>query len=172
MRFFYFLAACLYALSIHSQTTDLTTLNTADGLYLFDKAVVTVSNFDTKEVMLTRAFNDTTALKDFGEVPFPPQPVFLSTYIQNGVLTGCKLWNNGKEYNVQENGHLLVPLKPSDSEAFDVFSQSYYLSPVYKLNIDGNTVTFTFTEPFGSSQYSSIPLEGKFVITLDKDHSN
>jgi len=169
MKIFLFLAACLCTLSIHSQTADSAASKAAEGLYVFKNASVTIYNDNTKAEILTRAFNDTTELEKFGEVPFIPQPVFLSAYIQGGVLSICKLWNNGKEYGVQENGHLLVPLKPSDSNKFDVFSQSFYLSPGYKLNTDGNTATFTFTEHFGNSQYSGIPLEGKFVITLLKD---
>jgi len=172
MKILLVLAACLCTLSGHSQTAAPAASAAADGLYVFKSATVTIYNDNTKAEILTRAFNDTTALKNFYEVPSPPQPVFLSANMQNGVLTGCKLWNNGKEYSVRENGHLLAPLKPSDSDKFDVFSQSYYLSPVYKLNTDGNTVTFTFTEHFGSSLYSSIPLEGKFVITLVRDQSN
>jgi len=171
MKMLLVLAVCLCTVSMHSQTAAPAVSKAADGLYVFKSATVAIYNYDTKAEVLSRTFNDGPSLKELGEIPFPPQPVFLSANIQDGILTMCKLWNNGKEYSVQENGHLLVSAKPSDSDKNDVFPQSFSLSPLYKLNIEGNTATFTFTEPFGNSKYN-FPLEGKFVITLVKDQSN
>jgi len=171
MKMFLVLAVCLCTLSTHSQTAAPAVSNAADGLYVFKSATVAIYNYDTKAEVLSRVFNDIASLNEFNELPYPPQPVFLSAYIQGGVLTICILWNNGKEYSVQEDGHLLVSAKPSDSDKNDVFSQPFSLSPLYKLDVKGNTAIFTFTESFGNSRYT-FPLEGKFVITLVKDQSN
>jgi len=161
---------CLYAFSAYSQTnTDKIT-----GNYVFGKAVVTAYNYDTKAEAFTHTFNDIASLDEMNSLPYPSQPVFLSAYIQGGVLTGCQLWNNNREYSVQENGHLLVPTKPDDSEQtngnIDLFSQPYYLSPIYTLDLNDNTATFTFTEPYGNGSFS-FPLEGKFVITLVREET-
>jgi len=171
MKPFYIITACLclYAFSAYSQAEAV-----ADGNYVFDKAVVTAYNYNTKAEVFTRTFNDLESLKGLGDLPFPVQPVFLSAYIQKGVLTFCKLWNNNKDYSVQENGTLLVPTKPDDSEQpdelFDPFSQPYSLSPIYKLDLDAHTATFTFTEPYGNGAFD-FPLEGKLVISLVREET-
>lgn len=161
---------CLYALTAYSQTDN----KNSDGYYVFSKAVVTVYNYNTKAEALTRTFNDIASLSELNDLPFPVQPVFLSAYIQGGVLTICKLWNNNREYSVQENGHLLVPAKPFNDEQpdknSDPFSQPYYLSPIYKLELNDDTAIFTFTEPYGNGSFS-FPLEGKFVITLVRENT-
>jgi hypothetical protein len=168
MKSIYILTAflCLY-FSAYSQTNKV-----ADGNYVFGKAVVTAYNYDTKAEVFTHTFNDVASLDELKDLPYPVQPVFLSAFIQNGVMTLCTLWNNNKEYSVQEEGHLLVPAKPVEGENgnFDPFSQPYYLSPLYKLELEGDTATFTFTEPYGSGAYS-FPLEGKFVITLTREET-
>jgi hypothetical protein len=158
--------------SAYAQTVDAKVAASSDGSYSFSKATVTIYHYHTKAEVFSRTFNDTVSLKGLDTIPFPPQPVFLSAFIQNGILTACKLWNNHKEYSVQNNGRLLVPAIPSggNSDEADMFSQPYSLSPLYKLNIAGNTATFTFTESFGNSSYS-FPLEGKFVIILTKDEN-
>jgi len=158
---------CLCVFSVYSQTDKVT-----DGNYVFSKAIAVAYNYDTKAEVFTHTFNDIASLNELNDLPFPIQPVFLSAYIQGGVLTLCTLWNNNREYSVQENGRLLVPAKPIDSEQtnenFDLFSQPYNLSPTYRLDLDGNTATFTFTEPYGNGSYK-FPLEGKFVITLVRE---
>jgi hypothetical protein len=165
MRLIYIVTAflCLYAFSVYSQTNKV-----EDGNYVFSKAVVAAYNYNTKTEVFTYTFNDTVSLKKLDELPFPIQPVFLSAYMQKGVLAFCKLWNDNMDYNVEDEGRILVPAKLSDSE--NLFSQPYRLSPIYKLDIDGNTATFTFTEPYGSGLYS-FPLEGKFVIVLVREES-
>ena len=150
------------------------TATTTNGNYVFSKAIVTAYNYETKAEVFTHVFNKTDSLEKLNNLPFPTQPVFLSATIQDGVLTFCKLWNTGFDYSVIENGKLLIPSKPSDSERteenFHPFSQPYYLSPIYKLELDGNTATFTFTEPYGSGAYS-FPLEGKFVIIMTREET-
>ena len=106
-------------------------------------------------------------------LPFPVQPVFLSAHIQSGQLTACTLWNNLKEYNVVDEGRLLLPAKESDGDVNakpeeDIFSMSYSLSPQYTLTIEGNTATFIFPEIYGNSQYN-FTLEGTFTIILVRD---
>jgi len=171
MKPLYFITAflCLYVLSAYSQTDRNT-----DGNYVFEKAVATAYNYDTKAEVFTRTFNDIASLQELNNLPFPFQPVFLSVTIKNGVLSFCKLWNSDSEYFVQENGRLLVPTKIPGSEQsaehFNPFSQPYHLSPIYKLDLDGNTATFTFTEPYGSGAYR-FPLEGKFVISLVREET-
>ena len=171
MKQIFIIAACLclHAFSAYSQTDKIT-----DGNYVFDKAVATAYNYDTKAEVFTHTFNDIASLNELNDLPFPIQPVFLSAFIQKGVLTICRLWNNNREYSVEEDGHLLVPTKPVDSEqpngTFDPFSQPYYLSPLYTLDVKDNTATFTFTEPYGNGSYS-FPLEGKFVITLVREET-
>ena len=179
MKSLYIITACLclYAFSVHSQTD-----NVADGNYVFGKAVVTAYNYDTQAEVFTRTFNDVGSLSELPDLPFPVEPVFLSAFIQKGVLTGCKLWNNNKEYSVQENGHLLVSAKQvSDDQTngsseqahgtFDPFLPPYYLSPIYTLDLDAHTAVFTFTEPYGSSAFN-FPLKGKLVITLVREENN
>jgi len=163
MKSFYIITACLclYAFAAYSQTGT-------DGNYTFSKAVVSVYNDKTKAEVFTRVFNDSVALKALNDLPYPAQPVFLSAYIQGGVLTACTLWNNHKDCSVQEDGHLLVPLKNFDEN--DIFSQPFPLSPIYTLDINGNTATFTFTVSYGNGAYD-FPLAGKFVMTLVKDEN-
>ena len=172
MKSFFIITACLclYAFSAYSQTNKV-----ADGNYVFSKAVVTAYNYNTKAEVFTHTFNDLASLKELKYMPLPIEPVFSSVFIQKGVLTICKLWNNNREYSVEEDGHLLVPVKPADSEqtdgTFDPFPQSYYLSPIYTLDLDDHTATFTFTDPYGNGAFS-FALEGKFVITLVREGTN
>ena len=169
MKPFYILAACLwlYAFSAYSQTNT-------DGKYVFSKAVVSAYNHNTKAEVFTYIFNDIASLKELNNLPYPPQPVFLWASLQGGVLTACKLWNNNKEYNVREEGHLLEPFpgKYDNTEEypFDPFPYPYRLSPLYTLTIEGNTATFVFTEPYGSGAYN-FPLLGKLTITLVKEEN-
>jgi cytochrome oxidase Cu insertion factor (SCO1/SenC/PrrC family) len=169
MKPFYFITAflCLYAFG-YSQTNKV-----ADGNYVFGKAIATVYNSDTKAEVLTQVFNDTVSLEKLNELPLPIQPIFLSACIREGVLIHCTLWNDYMDYSV-EGGQLLVSSKPPDSEEFpenqSLFSLSYHLPPIYKLELDDHTATFTFTQPYGNSLYS-FPLEGKWVIVLVKDES-
>jgi hypothetical protein len=171
MKTFYIITAflCLYAFSAYSQTDKLT-----DGNYVFGKAIVTVYNYDTKAEVLTHTFDDVDSLQELYGLPFPFHPVFLSATIKDGVLTFCKLWNNDRYYSVQENGKLLVPVKPADNEQspehFDPLSRPFHLSPIYKLELAGDTATFTFTEPYGNGAYK-FPLEGKLVITLIREET-
>jgi len=157
---------CLYVFSAYSQTDKVT-----DGNYVFSKAIAAAYNYNTKAEVFTHTFNDIASLSELNDLPFPIQPVFLSAYIQGGVLTLCTLWNDNKEYSVQENGHLLVSAKPIDSDDSGIFSQPFYLSPLYKLDLTNDTATFTFTEPYGNGTFN-FPLEGKFVITLVREKTN
>ena len=173
MKSFFIITACLYlyVFSAYSQTNEV-----ADGNYVFSKAVVTAYNYDTQAEAFTRTFNDVGSLSELPDLPFPVEPVFLSASIQKGILTGCRLWNNNREYSVQENGHLLVPAKPADDSEqpdgiFDPFLQPYHLSPIYTLDLDAHTAVFTFTEPYGNGSFN-FPLKGKLVITLVREETN
>ena len=162
--YYLILAVCLCSVSAYSQT------NATNGTYVFSKATVTISNYYTKKEALTREFSDTASLKGLKEISFPAQSVFLSVYLNQGVLTYCKLWNDNKNYSVEKNGRVLVPTSAAGNKSGkdNDISNSYFLSLSYKLDIVGNTATFTFIQPYGSSLYN-FPLEGKFIITLVKD---
>ncbi|MDR2953578.1 MAG: hypothetical protein LBV43_00680 [Prevotella sp.] len=174
MKIFYIAIFCLCAISAYSQTTRAKNAKQeTNGSYSFRSAAISVRNHETKAEVFTRAFNDTVFLKEMKELPFPVQPVFLSAYIQSGMLSACTLWNNLKEYNVVDEGRLLLPAKESDADLNaksedDMFSPSYSLSPLYILTIEDNTATFTFPEIYGNSQYD-FTLEGTFTITLVRD---
>ena len=177
MKLFYLivLVAGLYTAPAYCQSKA----STSD-VYYFSKASVTVCNYSTKEVVSTHVFNDVAALEELKELPYPVQPVFLSARIMNNVLILCKLWNNDKDYSVQENGHLIVPPGISDDELatsyfsggnfidHDIFSRPFQLSPLYTLEINGNKATFTFPTIYANGLYD-FTLEGKFVIELIKD---
>jgi hypothetical protein len=144
--------------------------NSINGNYSFGKATLTIYNDNTKAQIAAHSFPDSAALSALDTISFPMQPVFLSVAIQSGVLTFGKLWNNGKEYTISEDGQLSAATSlsgnPTDPPNNDVFSSPYYL-PFYTLQSEGNTVILTFVQPFGSSAYP-FPLEGKFVMTLVK----
>ena len=174
MKPMYMMAACLFmfAFSAYSQSDT-------DGTYVFSKAVVSAYHYDTKAEVFTHVFNDIESLDGLNGLPFPLHPVFLSASITGGVLTACTLWNNNKDCIVLENGHCLVPMEmfeeisegewnPADFEInpeIDMFSQPFWLSPIYTLDIEGNAATFTFTIPYGNGAYNFMLL-GKLVITL------
>ena len=169
MKLFYIvvITASLCVTSMYAQTN---TVNTVD--YSFSKASVTACNYDTKAVVFSHVFSDTTALQELNDLSFPLLPVILNAKIRENILIACELWNNHKEYSVQEDGGLLIPTKyvegTSASDEPDMFSQPYALPPNYKLEIEGNTATFTFTVRYGNEMYD-FPLESKFVIVLTKD---
>jgi len=158
------LGVFLCATSAYSQT------NAANGTYVFSKATLTIYNYHTNSEVLTREFSDTASLKGLKEMSFPAQPVFLSARIYEGVLIYCKLWNDNHNYSVEKNGRELVPMNVvvNKSGKNNDVPNPYFLYPTYKLDISGNTATFTFSQPYGSCLYN-FPLEGKFVITLVKD---
>ncbi|WP_419033262.1 hypothetical protein [Dysgonomonas gadei] len=174
MKIFYIVIFCLCTISAYSQTTlAKNAKQETNGSYSFRSAVISVRNHETKAEVFTHAFNDTVSLREMKGLPFPVHPVFLSAYIQSGQLTACTLWNNLKEYNVVDEGRLLLPAKESDADLNtksedDLFSPSYSLSPLYTLTIEGNTATFTFPEIYGNSQYN-FTLEGTFTIILVRD---
>ena len=174
MKIFYIVIFCLCTISAYSQTTlAKNAKQETNGSYSFRSAVISVRNHETKAEVFTHAFNDTVSLREMKGLPFPVQPVFLSAYIQSGQLTACTLWNNLKEYNVVDEGRLLLPAKESDGDVNakpeeDIFSISYSLSPQYTLTIEGNTATFIFPEIYGNSQYN-FTLDGTFTIILVRD---
>lgn len=174
MKIFYIVIFCLCTISAYSQTTlAKNAKQETNGSYSFRSAVISVRNHETKAEVFTHAFNDTVSLREMKGLPFPVHPVFLSAYIQSGQLTACTLWNNLKEYNVVDEGRLLLPAKESDGDVNakpeeDIFSMPYSLSPQYTLTIEGNTATFTFPEIYGNSQYN-FTLEGTFTIILVRD---
>jgi len=169
MKLFYIvvITASLCITSMYAQTDAVSTIN-----YSFSKASVTARNYDTKAVVFSHIFGDTTSLRELNELSYPLQPVFLRAEIQEGILIACELWNNHKEYSVQEEGGLLIPTKQIEgapaSDEFDPLPQPYALLPNYKLEIEGSTATFTFTVRYGNEMYD-FPLESKFVIVLTKD---
>jgi hypothetical protein len=177
MKIFYTAIFCLCAISAFAQTNMVRDAKQeTNGSYSFRSAAISVRNHETKAEVFTRTFNDTTSLKEMNELSFPVQPVFLSVHIQSGRLAACTLWNNLKEYNVVDEGTLLLPAKESGTDINPkpedgVFSPSYSLSPLYTLIIEGNTATFTFPEIYGNSQYN-FTLEGTFTIVLVRDEPN
>ncbi|HMM01709.1 MAG: hypothetical protein ACK5KN_07040 [Dysgonomonas sp.] len=174
MKIFYIAIFCLCTISAYTQTSGVKDAKQeTSGSYSFRSAAISVRNYETKAEVFTHAFNDTISLKEMKGLPFPVQPVFLSVYIQSGMLSACTLWNNLKEYNVIDEGRLLLPAKESDGDGNakpeeDIFSMSYSLPPQYTLTIEGNTATFTFPEIYGNSQYN-FTLEGTFTIILVRD---
>lgn len=159
---------CLCTIFAYSQTTQEITGN----YYSFRSASISLRNNDTKADVLNHTFNDTISLRDMKELSFPVQPVFLSVFIQSGVLSTCILWNNHKSYSVIDGGQLLLPVTKSyeDLETKspdDIFLLSYTL-PQYTLALEGNTATFTFPLFYGTSE-CNCTLEGTFTIVLVKD---
>lgn len=143
--------------STYAQTNAAKTVN-----YSFDKASITVCNYDTKSVVFSRVFSDTTALQELNELSCPFKPVFLRAEIREGILIACELWNDHREYNAQENGRVLIPVKDMEG------AESYALPPNYRLEIEGNTATFSFSSPYGNEMYD-FTLEDRYVIVLSKD---
>lgn len=179
MKLFNLILLCLFTISAHSQNNQTPDENSiSNGNYSFTKAILTVYNSDTKKEVLTQTFNDTTSLKEIIKLPFPIHPIFLSAVIDSGILRGCKLWNNDKDYIVKSNGTLLEAINETNDSSddihrendknLDIFFDHYQLSPLYSLKLKGRTATFNFRENFGNSLYD-FPLEGKLTIILDKD---
>ena len=173
MKIFYILIWCICTTSAYAQTvSNNVEASEINGSYSFHNITVAISNNETKAEILAKTFNDTTSLKELNELLIPLQPVFLSAHIQNGILTACTLWNDLKEYNIVENGSLLLPAKELDtdieSEEEGMRSHSYRLSPKYSLVIEGDKATFTFRELYGSSQYN-FTLQAATTITLIRD---
>ncbi|HML64578.1 MAG TPA: hypothetical protein PKC55_07100 [Dysgonomonas sp.] len=173
MKIFYALIFCVCTISAFAQNNIVKDVKQeTNGNYWFRSATINVRNYETKAGVLAHTFNDTTSLKGINKLPFPIHPIFLSVYIQSGKLAACTLWNNLAEYNVINEGMLLLPAKESEKEIDpkpeDNFSSPYSLSPLYTLTIEGNTATFTFPEIYGNSDYN-FPLEGTLTIVLVKD---
>lgn len=172
---------CLFTISANSQNDQIPneSLET-NGSYYFTKAILTVYNSNTQKEVFTQVFNDTVSLKKLIDLPFPSLPIFLSAEIESGILRECKLWNNNKDYIVENNEMLLTPAKeinfsPNDSlrinvKRSDIFSDHYQLSPLYTLKIKDHTATFTFRKYYGNTLYD-FPLEGELTVILDKDKS-
>lgn len=181
MKLFNLIILCLFAISAYPQNdqTPNESLET-NGSYYFTKATLTVYNSNTQKEVFTQVFNDTVSLKKLIDLPFPSHPIFLSAEIESGILRECKLWNNDKDYIVENNGMLLTPVKeinfsPNDSlrnidKRSDIFSDHYQLSPLYTLKIKDRTATFTFRKYYGNTLYD-FPLEGELTVILDKDKS-
>lgn len=170
MKLYHLLILYLFTISAYSQSL-------ADAgpteRYVFSEATLYVYNYDTSVEVFRKTVSDTTSFSQVKELPFPLQPVFLTADIHSGVLSVCKLLNNKKEYSVEEDGMLLIQAKgydesPDSEEDGDDLVFPYGLSPLYTLDITGNTATFTFVEPYGNSLYG-FPLKGKFIITMVKE---
>jgi hypothetical protein len=92
----------------------------------------------------------------------------------------CTLWNNNKQYKVEENGELSLPSveETADQEnegdydaVDDPFPLPYSISPaIYELELEADTATFTFRIPYGNSLYD-FSLEGKLVVVMVKDNT-
>ena len=165
MKIFYTLILYLYALSAFSQTNK-TIVNT-NGTYLFQKAVFTVSNYNTKSEVDTRVITDPSLL-DASDLFF--RNVFLQATVNNEVLLSCMLPDE-VEYLVKD-GIELIPAKilpPTDEHVQDKAAdnnQPLQLAP-YSLSIQNSILTFTVNYLYGDSRYN-FPLEGKLVVTLTK----
>ena len=165
MKIFYTLILYLCALSAFSQTNE-TAVNT-NGTYLFQKAIFTTSNYNTKAEVNSRIITDPSSL-DASELFF--LNVFLQATVNDEVLLSCML-PDGIEYLVK-GGTELVPTKvllPTDERIRNKTAdtnQPLQLAP-YSLSIQNNTLTFTVRYLYGDSRYN-FPLEGKLVVTLTK----
>lgn len=156
MKIFHTLILCLCTLSVYSQSSK---ANKTDGTYLFEKAVFTISNSNSKSEVDTRIITD-PALVDTTDMFL--QNIFLQATISNGILSFCVLPDQS-EYTV-EDGIILLPTKEK-SEVSLKHSQRQ-LSP-YSSSFSDNRLTFTFIFLYGDSNYD-FPLEGKLTITLTK----
>ena len=117
MKIFYALIFCVCTISAFAQNNIVKDVKQeTNGNYWFRSATINVRNYETKAEVLTHTFNDTTSLKGINKLPFPIHPIFLSVYIQSGKLAACTLWNNLAEYNVINEGMLLLPAKESEKE--------------------------------------------------------
>lgn len=181
MKLINLIILCLFTISANSQNDQiLNKISDSNGSYYFTKAILTVYNSNTQKEVFTQVFNDTASLKELIDLPYPSHPIFLSAEIESGILRECKLWNNNKDYIVENNGMLLTPTKeinfyPNDSlrinvKRSDIFSDHYQLSPLYTLKIKDRTATFTFREYYGNTLYD-FPLQGELTVILDKDKS-
>ena len=165
MKIFYTLILYLCALSAFSQINE-TAVNT-NGTYLFQKAIFTTSNYNTKAEVNSRIITDPSSL-DASELFF--LNVFLQATVNDEVLLSCML-PDGIEYLVK-GGAELIPTKvlsPTDERVRNKTAddnQPLQLAP-YSLSIQNNTLTFTVRYLYGDSRYN-FPLDGKLVVTLTK----
>ncbi len=157
MKILYTLILCLCAFSAYPQSGK---ANNTDGTYLFEKAVFSISNSNSKSevdrlVITDPASIDTTNLF--------LRNIFSQVIINNGILSFCILPDQS-EYTV-EDGIILLPAKEKAKKELSEHSQRQ-LSP-YSSSFLDNILTFTFIYPYGDSRYT-FPLEGKLVVTLTK----
>lgn len=158
MKILYTLILCLCSLVTYSQSAK---TNSTDGTYLFEKAVFTISNSNSKSevdrlVITDPASIDTTNL--FLE------NIFSQATINNGILSFCILPDQS-EYTV-EDGIILLPAKEEKAKKDMSEHRQKQLAP-YSTSFHDNILTFTFIYPYGDSKYD-FPLEGKLTITLTK----
>ncbi len=157
MKILHTLILCLCALSAYSQSGK---ANKTDGTYLFEKAVFTISNSNSKSEVDKRIITD-PALVDTTDMFL--QNIFLQATISNEILSFCVLPDQS-EYTV-EDGIKLIPTKEK-SDVSGLKHSQRQLSP-YSSSFSDNRLIFTFIFLYGDSSYD-FPLEGKLTITLTK----
>ena len=157
MRTVNILIFCIFSLSMYSQTNKESSI---DGTYLFEKAVFTISNSNSKSEVNTRVITD-PAIIDTTDLFL--QNIFLQTTISNGILSFCILPDQ-LEYRV-EDGVILIPTK--EKPQVNTSENNHSQLPHYLLSLSDDKLTFTFIYLYGDSKYH-FPLEGKLVVTLTK----
>ena len=155
---------CLCALSAYSQKVH---HDKTRGTYIFQKAILTVYNANSRSVIDTRTINDLSTLSNEKDVFFGS--VFREANINDGQLTSCML-SDSINYIVKDLNELIpAPIEASAKKSDQSIPKPNYpvqLTP-YSFSIEGNTLTFTTGFLYGNSQYS-FPLEGKLVLTMTK----
>lgn len=161
MKLFHTLALCLCVMSVCAQAPMAARPSKSDGTYLFQKAVLTVYNANTKAVVDTRTITDPATLSSETDVFY--RNIFLEAAVKNGELRFCTLPDK-RSYLVTENTTLTAARKYSKEETSPLDYVPVQVEP-YVMSVNGNTLTFTLDYFYGESRYS-FPLEGKLVLTM------
>ena len=159
----------LASLGIYAQEEATPTLfsNTGsnNGTYVFSKATLAITNFDTKQEVESYTITDPATIDSTN---FHFNNVFLQAVIYDGTLTECIMLNQ-QGYIVR--GNMLIKDDKKEVTSYNdtgngEVEQTLYLNP-YQFTLADGKVTFEFLYPFGDSRYN-FPLEAKLTIILTK----
>jgi len=165
MKILFSIIVCLYSLGTYAQDAD---ENEVDGIFIFDKAELSIHNYDTKGLVDARIIDDATKIDS---TDFHSGSILLEAKIYNGDLVSCQLLN--KRTYIVQNKFELIPFGWEDIPHDDIVvredgPKAIPLSvPPYSFSVDGDRLTIDYRYQYGDSSYD-FPLEGRLTVTLIK----
>lgn len=156
--------SCLCLISVYGQAPTI-----ADGVYLFEKAELSIWNYDTKELIENQVVRDTASV-DARQMYW--QFTFFEIEMQDGIMKECRL-ADGQRYGFDESMNLQPAidgkkefvLTEEDSDKYVFIGRNI---PPYDLRIENEKLVVTFAKySFGQSGVN-FTMEAELTITMTK----